>query len=76
MLVASDTAPVRELVRDGHNDHLVDFFDIDALAARVLQVLDAPNAQLALRTAARRTAQDYGLQQGLQSYRALLAANA
>jgi len=76
VLVASDTAPVRELVRNGHNGHLVGFFDVDALAARVLQVLDAPDAQVALRTAARRTAQDYGLRQGLQAYRALLAANA
>ncbi len=39
-LVASDTAPVREVVTDGDNGLLVDFFDTDALADRICDVLE------------------------------------
>lgn len=55
MVVASDTAPVREVIRDGHNGWLVDFFQPEALAERVVQCLrDAPSL-LNLRRAARQT---------------------
>ena len=39
-LVASNTPPVREAVTDGDNGLLVDFFDSDALADRVCDVLE------------------------------------
>ena len=52
-IIASDTPPVREVIRDGHNGHLVDFFDHQALAAKVVQVLQNPAAQQALRDNAR-----------------------
>jgi len=35
VLVASDTAPVREVIREGENGWLVDVFDAEAIAARV-----------------------------------------
>ena len=56
LLVASDTEPVREVVRDGENGLLVDFFDTGALAERVCEALDRPGAFAHLRDGARRTA--------------------
>lgn len=41
-VIASDTEPVREMIRDGVNGLLVDFFDVDAFAAAIERVLDAP----------------------------------
>ncbi|MPY94169.1 MAG: glycosyltransferase [Acidimicrobiia bacterium] len=54
-LVASETAPVQEVVRHGENGLLVDFFDHEALAARVQDVLDHPGPAADLGAAARRT---------------------
>lgn len=55
LLVASNTAPVTEVLRDQHNGLLVDFFDHEELAERVAQVLAQPDAYQALRAQARRT---------------------
>jgi glycosyltransferase involved in cell wall biosynthesis len=41
-VLASDTAPVREVVTHGQNGLLADFFDVDGLAATAGRVLDAP----------------------------------
>jgi glycosyltransferase involved in cell wall biosynthesis len=41
-VLASDTAPVREMIEHGRNGLLVDFFDIEGLAATASKVLDAP----------------------------------
>lgn len=38
-VMASDTAPVREMIRDGENGLLFDFFDIEAAAKLANQVL-------------------------------------
>jgi glycosyltransferase involved in cell wall biosynthesis len=43
-VLASDTAPVREMIRDGENGLLVNFFDIEGLASRALEVLADPGA--------------------------------
>ena len=56
LLLASDTDPVREVVRDGENGLLVDFFDTGALAERICAALDRPGDLAPLRDAARRTA--------------------
>ena len=54
-VVASDTEPVRELLRNGENGRLVPFFDVPALSAALIQGLaGAPDADR-LRTAARQT---------------------
>lgn len=43
-VLGSDTAPVRELIRDGQNGLLRGFFDVDGLAEAALQVLADPAA--------------------------------
>lgn len=40
LIVGSDTEPVREVVTDGENGILVDFFDVDALVAKLCHILD------------------------------------
>ena len=39
-VIASDTAPVREMIQHGETGLLVDFFDVDAFAAAINRVLD------------------------------------
>lgn len=56
MVVGSATAPVQEVIQHGVNGLLVDFFDHDALAGAVVDVLARPAAHQALRRAARETA--------------------
>lgn len=58
LLVASRTAPVEEVVEDGRNGLLADFFDGEALARRIAQVLAAPRDFAAVRAAARQTVVD------------------
>ncbi|GAB4530834.1 MAG: glycosyltransferase family 4 protein [Anaerolineales bacterium] len=55
-ILASDTAPVLEVIQDGENGLLCHFFDADALAESALRVLQDPQAhRRSLGTAARRT---------------------
>lgn len=53
VVVASDVAPVREAISDGETGLLVDFFDPDALAGRVVDVLSRPEDFAHLGRAAR-----------------------
>ncbi len=55
VVVASDTAPVREVIEDGRNGLLTGFFDAPAMAARVADVLAAPGDYAAQAVAARAT---------------------
>ena len=55
LIVGSRTAPVEEVIVDGENGVLVDFFDPVALAERVSDVLANPKAYAAMRAAARET---------------------
>lgn len=54
-VLASDTAPVREVIEDGENGRLVGFFDAEAIAARLAEMLADPATLAPLRAAARRT---------------------
>jgi glycosyltransferase involved in cell wall biosynthesis len=54
-LIGSDTAPVREVVRDGHDGLLVDFFSTSGIVDRVSEVLDHPDRMQAMRDRARQT---------------------
>lgn len=42
-VLGSDTAPVREVIADGENGLLCDFFDDAAMAERALEMLAAPD---------------------------------
>ena len=55
LVVGSATAPVEEVISNGVNGWLVPFFDSNALAKRLLEVLADPLGQEPLRMAARRT---------------------
>ncbi|WP_171180950.1 glycosyltransferase family 4 protein [Ruegeria sp. HKCCD8929] len=52
-VVSSDVAPVREVVTHGETGMLVDFFDVDRLAAQVIEVLTDPGGFAHLGRAAR-----------------------
>lgn len=55
LLVASDTAPVKEVIEDGLNGLLVDFFNHDQLANKIADVLANPEACQPLREKALQT---------------------
>lgn len=53
-IVASDTAPVREVIEDNETGKLVDFFDTNALIEQVCGLLENESERTRLGTAARR----------------------
>ncbi len=55
MVVASDTAPVREVIVDGENGKLVDFFNYAALSKAMIDALENPQDYENMRKNARRT---------------------
>ncbi|WP_415183425.1 glycosyltransferase, partial [Phaeovulum sp.] len=55
MVLASDTAPLREVIEDGVNGRLIDFFDIEGWSAALIDALANPAAFDPLRHAARQT---------------------
>lgn len=55
LVIGSDTAPVREVIRHGENGLLVDFFDIAGWSRTLTEALEAPGRFLQLREAARQT---------------------
>ncbi|MEX0807580.1 MAG: glycosyltransferase family 4 protein [Dongiaceae bacterium] len=55
LIVASDTDPIREVMEDGKNGLLVDFFSPSQLADRIEEALDHRDRYAALRKAARET---------------------
>lgn len=78
LIVASDTAPVREVVRDGVNGWLVDFFNEEALTMRILHALQVPDCQTrAMREQAQSdTAKSFTRAAALKHYDALIGASA
>ena len=52
VVLGSDTAPVREMIRDGENGLIADFFDAEAMAEKALTVLRDPDAARPLGRAA------------------------
>jgi len=57
-LVASRTAPVLEVIEDGKNGLLADFYDPRDVANKLGQLLDAPDRNAGMRAAARQTVID------------------
>ncbi|MBD1938825.1 glycosyltransferase family 4 protein [Microcoleus sp. FACHB-68] len=56
LVIGSDTAPVKEVIRDGENGLLVDFFSPKQIADRIDEVMDHPTRMAELRVKARQTA--------------------
>ncbi len=71
-IVASDTAPVREVIRDRSNGRLVPFFDVAATASAVVEGLHEPARSRAMRERARIDAQCRDRRAGLAGYDALI----
>jgi glycosyltransferase involved in cell wall biosynthesis len=55
LVIGSRTAPVEEVITDGQNGLLVDFFDIPGWSAALIEALEAPDRFTAMRAAARET---------------------
>ncbi|GAB4292493.1 MAG: glycosyltransferase family 4 protein [Oscillatoriaceae cyanobacterium] len=55
LVIGSDTAPVTEVIRDGENGLLVDFFSPKQIADRVDEVMAHPNRMAEIRKKARET---------------------
>jgi glycosyltransferase involved in cell wall biosynthesis len=55
LVLGSATPPVQEVIRDGENGYLVPFPDADALARRIVEILEEPQAHERVRAAARDT---------------------
>jgi glycosyltransferase involved in cell wall biosynthesis len=53
LVVGSRTAPVEEVIKDGVNGRLVDFFDVAAWSAALIEALETPERFAPLRSAAR-----------------------
>ena len=58
LVIGSNTAPVAELIQDGVNGRLVDFFDVKAWSAALTDALARPEAYDGMRDAARRMVRD------------------
>jgi glycosyltransferase involved in cell wall biosynthesis len=56
VVIGSSTAPVKEVIEDGRNGLLVDFFSRDEICSALDRVLDHPDRMQSIRDAARRTA--------------------
>ncbi|MCX7645375.1 MAG: glycosyltransferase [Rhodobacteraceae bacterium] len=57
-VIGSRTPPVEEVIEDGVNGRLVDFFDVPAWSAALTSALADPGALAPLRAAARRTVEE------------------
>jgi glycosyltransferase involved in cell wall biosynthesis len=55
LVVGSSTPPVQEMIQDGENGLLVDFFKPDRIAERISEVLDHPDRMATVRQKARET---------------------
>jgi glycosyltransferase involved in cell wall biosynthesis len=74
LLIASDTAPVRDVIQDGENGFLFDFFDTSALACLAIEALSDPRAHAVMGKRARQTiVERYDFRQvSLPQYKALI----
>jgi glycosyltransferase involved in cell wall biosynthesis len=72
LIIGSDTAPVREVIRHGHNGLLVDFFDSAKLSETLVAALNNKSDFSTCTQNAWRSAQRFSLNQGLSGYQQLI----
>jgi glycosyltransferase involved in cell wall biosynthesis len=73
VVIGSDTAPVREVLRHGYNGLLADFFSPREIADRVERVLDHPTREQALGLQARaEVLESFNVAQSVCRYRELI----
>ena len=58
LVIGSDTRPLHDVIENGHNGILLDFFDVAALSETLIECCREPNRFEALRRAARSTILD------------------
>jgi glycosyltransferase involved in cell wall biosynthesis len=58
LVLGSDTPPVREIITDGVNGLLVDFFSPEKICDRIIEVLEHPTRMAEIRSNARQTIKD------------------
>ena len=75
-ILASDTAPVREVIRHGDNGVLSSFFDVDAIAAALATSVDANTGSSVQRSRARAAALMFSHAGAERGYEQLLSCNA
>jgi glycosyltransferase involved in cell wall biosynthesis/DNA-binding CsgD family transcriptional regulator len=71
-IVGSDTAPVREVIRDGENGRQVEFFNVEAVAQTTLELIDNRGEQVPMRKQARADAQRFSLSAAVAGYDCIL----
>jgi glycosyltransferase involved in cell wall biosynthesis len=67
-VIGSNTAPVREVICDGVNGRLVEFFDMRSLAQTVVRTLEVSSALEPIRRRSQRDADSYNLWAGVAGY--------
>lgn len=72
LIVGSDTAPVREVIKDGENGLLVGFFDVQAIASKVIQVLTAAAESSDIYARSVKTARQYSTDSSIYAYHRLI----
>lgn len=68
LIIGSDTAPVREMIKGGKNGLLVSFFNPEEIVKRVLQGLASPETFIEMRRVAYIAAQQYSVEEGVARY--------
>ncbi|NMG03202.1 glycosyltransferase [Azoarcus taiwanensis] len=71
-VIGSRTAPVEEVIRDGENGVLVDFFDVEGIAVRVLEALDARERCTAFGEDARTSVKRFDVDEAGRGYQSLV----
>jgi glycosyltransferase involved in cell wall biosynthesis len=68
LIIGSDTSPVREVISDNENGLLVDFFQPQQIAERVIEALNQPQQFTELRQPASHAIKRYSFEKGISAY--------
>ena len=71
-VIGSRTVPVEEVIRDGENRVLVDFFDVEGIVGRVLEALEARERRTALGEVARVSVKRFDVAEAGRGYQSVV----